>query len=657
MRIDPALLFPFVVGPRLGDWVVQGYGHDGEPPHEWHFEHDGWLVGGQQVWPTEKCLKEARPLWWHRLHAAWPSRFPLSKTGNTRVVYLHREGWTAFVHSDLLFSVIKHMVRRKQSSPQTLIALLLRGKPLSFFSQRKALPQQQAWEPMDATSPWNLGHIPRRHVLNMAPAEEHADPQRWRGNGSRRQTGDLQPLYERLTAMLDGHPIAEAFPCALFLAHFQNWIQSGPQPLYRSQALAAHPLLMGGLLLEQWQPLSAHPSIHWSPQRFNPTLLNHLTERIDRGLPWQSLLCEHLLGRIPQSEDWPDAQAIAVELRRGFKRLSKPSAAAFLPADCIFPGSSPKVWAGALFVRSWNTSSNQLPFVVIWLLGVLEKQDLPQSVAQWRSCSLLLGTLMSHPLGTAAEMTHFDQRQRFRHYRTILKGLTPATHPDDWLISQEEHSVLEQWHDTHTWLTRAAHPYPLSERPWGATAWRRAHHAFHLAHRRATRRQIERLARLHGHRPHAALEVVWPACLPRQRDHGGYRFQALLNPLALTQEGDLLGHCVAGYVEPCAQGLSRIYSIVSHDDTEAATLELYQPTPGKPPAVAQLQGPRNTLPSRALQLSVAQFMAALEAWPDHRAWPCVELSTEWQRCLNERGHVEDDQFWEEIRTWISKHTS
>lgn len=655
MRIDPSRLFFFHPDGSQGRPSLSVSTQD-DAEQDWHFEHDGWLVGGQHVWPTEDDLNEALPLWRHRLHAAWPSRFPPNKTGDVRLVYLHREGWTAFLHCDLLFSVLKHMRRRKQFSPQKLIALLLRGKPLSFYSRRRAPPPRKAWGSIDTTSPWNTAHPPRRHVLLMAPAGEHADPRKWHSN-SRWQASNLKPLQERLMGLLAGHPIASSFPHALPLAHFQNWIQAGPKPLYRSQALAAHPLLMGGLLLEQWQPTSAHPSIHWSAQRFSPTLLNNLTERIDQGLPWQSLLCDHLLTRIPQGEGWPDAHTVAAELRRGFKRLSKPSAAAFLPADCIFPDSSHEVWAEAFFVRSWNTSSAKLPFVVIWLLGVLEKQDLPQSAAQWRSCSLLLGALMSHPLGTDAEMTFFEQRQRLRDYRTILKGLAPATHPHEWLISHEDQSAFAQWHDTHTWLTRAAQPLRPPVRPWGAAGWVRTHHALHLAHRRATRRQIERLARLHGHRPHAALEIVWPACLPRQRDHEGYRFQALLNPLALTQEGDLLRHCVAGYVDQCAQGLSRIYSIVSKDDREAATLELHQPKPGELPVVAQLQGPQNTQPSRALQSSVSQFMASLKAWPDHRAWPYVELSPEWQRCLNERGHMEDEQFWEDVRAWVSKQSA
>jgi len=647
MRIDPSLLFKACPSPPRGWMPVHGQGRDVDPPDEWHFEHQGWLVGGRFAWPTAQQANKALPLLRHRLQAAWPAWFPPSQKNDLRFVYLHKDGWTAFFPHDLLYSVLNHMVRRQQSCPQKLISLLLMGKPLSFYSRRMAR-QKNRREQATVTRPWNTGHHPHSHTLIMAPSGDFADPR------PQEEKSTTTPLQDRLMLLLAGHPIALAFPDPLHLAHFQNWILAGPKPVYRSQALAAQPLLMGGLLLEQWQPTSAHPSIHRSPQRFDPILLNNLTDRIDQGLPWQSLLCDHLLTRIPQGENCPDASTIAEELRRGFKRLSRPSSGVFLPAHQIFPESAADLWAGAGFVRAWGTNSPMLPFVLVWLLGVFEKRDLPQSLNQWRSCSALLNTLIHHPLGTETNLTTFEQRQRLRHYRTILKGLAPATHPEDWLISHEAQNAFEQWHDTHAWLTRAIQHSSPAQRPWGAATWVRAHHAFHGAHRRATRRQIERLARLQGHRPHAALEAVWPACLPHQRDHGGYRFKALLNPLSLTQEGDLLQHCVAGYVGHCAQGRSRIYSIVSEKDSEAATLELHQPKPGEPPVVAQQQGLRNTQPSRALRLAVSQFMASLEDWPDHRAWPRVELSPEWQRCLSERGHVEDEQFWEDVRSWVFK---
>jgi hypothetical protein len=113
--------------------------------------------------------------------------------------------------------------------------------------------------------------------------------------------------------------------------------------------------------------------------------------------------------------------------------------------------------------------------------------------------------------------------------------------------------------------------------------------------------------------------LSWTAPLERfERD--GVVFEALLDSVALKQEGSLMGHCVGSYTNRCDKGYCLIYA-VSRDGVRVGTLELqaswnngWQPAQFKGPCNQELAG----LIQRGgdMQLAFSYFRRALNAAMD-----------------------------------------
>lgn len=660
MRIDPARLFspsPHL-SPAKRSPDGQGLAEKGNQPAEtlpsaWHFEHNDWLVGGLGVWPTSFLLEDALPLWKQRLHAWCPTHFPKanSRWPHESQVYLHHQGRTVFFSGHLFLSVLKHMGRKRQSCPQRLIHLLLAGRPLASHAQpflasrRFHLGRARATTNGQVCSVIHMQPSPSTRSLIAHLAEAQLS---WSGKDP---IQELAPLKSKLQQ----HAVPEVFENPSLQAMVQNWVMDGPKPHYRAQALAAHPFPLAGLVMRQWQPKEIQPyELSVDQDAFDLAPINAL---IDHGKAWKPALLQHVLSFLEPLKNAPDILALHEDIRRGFQRLSKTSGQFFIPTPLAFFSrrhcsgdgiSFPGLTSAPMYVR------------MVWLMGVLQVTDLPRSGEQWASCFTLLNTLTQLPDGVNhyhSELTIHAKRERIRHYRTHTRGLTRATDPKEWLISTLDQSLLSQvrW-DVYPWIARAFDDTCLPLAHWSPRLWLRAHQALHLAHRRATRRQIEALAREQENVAGIEHQAAWPACLPTRATHAGYCFDALLNPITLTKEGDRMGHCVAGYVGACARGHSRIYSMTSKEGGASVTLELVQPAPGQAPVIAQLQGPLNALATDKATQAAAAFVAALASWPDHRAWPAVELAPCWERFLNAKQSVEDDQFHQDVRRWVLQHT-
>ena len=657
MRIDPARLFspPPHLSPAKRSPDGHGLAEKGNQPAEtlpsaWHFEHNDWLVGGLGVWPTSFLLKDALPLWKQRLHAWCPTHFPKanSRWPHESQVYLHHQGRTVFFSGHLFLSVLKHMGRKRQSCPQRLIHLLLAGRPLAShtrpFAASRFFNLGRSRTPTDGNAYSITQAFPSQSTRTLIT---HLDDVQlsWRGKDV---VQELAPLKGKLQL----HGVPDVFENPSHQALVQNWVMDGPKPHYRSQALGAHPLPLAGLVLRQWQPRKIQPyDLGEDPGAFDLAPINAL---IDQGHAWKPAMLQHVLSFLDPLKNAPDFLALLEEVQRGFQRLSKTSGTLFIPTSFAFPSSSQDRQGQFSFP---GLSSAPAYVRMVWLMGLLQVADLPRSGEQWASCFTLLNTLTQLPDGVNhhhSELTIHAKRERIRHYRTHTRGLTRATDPKEWLISTLDQSLLSQvrW-DVYPWIARAFDDTCLPLAHWSPRLWLRAHQALHLAHRRATRRQIEALARQQESVAGLEHQAAWPACLPTRAALAGYRFHALLNPIVLTKEGDRMGHCVAGYVGACASGKSRIYSMEAEAGEERVTLELVQAERGHFPVVAQLQGPYNSSPTDQATQAVQAFLESIKSWPDHKAWPSVELSPCWQRFLNARQSVEDEPFFEDVRNWVA----
>lgn len=99
--------------------------------------------------------------------------------------------------------------------------------------------------------------------------------------------------------------------------------------------------------------------------------------------------------------------------------------------------------------------------------------------------------------------------------------------------------------------------------------------------------------------------------LPDEMPVGEYTFTALRSGLDLFIEGKAMRHCVASYVRDVMLGGTRIYSIRRGED-RVATLEL-RPK-GERFIPAQLSGPCNKRPPKAIHGAVAMFLEQCREW-------------------------------------------
>lgn len=96
------------------------------------------------------------------------------------------------------------------------------------------------------------------------------------------------------------------------------------------------------------------------------------------------------------------------------------------------------------------------------------------------------------------------------------------------------------------------------------------------------------------------------APLPETRIESGYEFTALRSGRALFIEGKSMHHCVSSYVRHVMLGGTRIYSIRNGQGDRVATMELHPR--GEVFVVAQLKGPCNRRPLKAVQLAAENFL-------------------------------------------------
>lgn len=100
------------------------------------------------------------------------------------------------------------------------------------------------------------------------------------------------------------------------------------------------------------------------------------------------------------------------------------------------------------------------------------------------------------------------------------------------------------------------------------------------------------------------------APLPETWTNGEYTATALRSGLELFLEGRAMRHCVASYVREVMLGGTRIYSIRKGED-RVATLELHPR--GERFVPAQLKGPCNSHPKKAVQDVAAKFVQSANA--------------------------------------------
>jgi hypothetical protein len=134
----------------------------------------------------------------------------------------------------------------------------------------------------------------------------------------------------------------------------------------------------------------------------------------------------------------------------------------------------------------------------------------------------------------------------------------------------------------------------------------RAQQAWHAA--RVARANARRLADEEAYRIHQAREDARSWDSPQLPcELAGFHVTALTTGKALREEGTRMAHCVADYTDDCAEGHSRIYSLVRGE--QSATLELARDR-ANTWRVGQVFGPENSPVSKELR-ALSRAMAKL----------------------------------------------
>ena len=720
MRIDPSLLFTFRQLPAEAEWqtekLLEARKASGcelashllarksnswqqhyfellnevlHIPPGWFFEHNGVTVGALGCWPLQYRVDKAAPLF-HFLKEAWVSWFrraypeqlpPL--TGDNQhgpaMVFVCHEGMVLSLQPELLYSVLQRMDRNGQTDASTLISLLLGGKSVGDYYRKPP------W--------WRLGlPLPRLSdvVLERRSGLPREEASFWKV---------LRPMLPVASAdfwqaVLPTSSTPHNTDAFRGPSRVQNWVASGPIPLYREQAVRAHPILLSLLIQDVWYPdnvemarLASQP-MRKGTQKTSPVdLLKWLTDRIDKGISFQSGLPQKLLDLSSPLAPSEHHQILA-ELKRGVQRLGKPVLAHHFPLEHLLDrwGSHQDFLGNTLAINIFDGPLTSL----VWLVGVLETFDLPQTSGQWEAMERLFGhwkrsvslhqtlqpttTRIPSSLNTQSMILF---RSQLRRYRTTLNGIMSPQGASTWIVSEaHQNAFFNALHSVPSWLTQAFFtpdwlgqpehlgPDQLKQREflkhvsfyvstWNAKQWLRASEFIHLAHRRATRRCVEALAAAQPSPTHFN-DPAWPSCLPAAFTHQGYAFKALLNPHILVEEGQDMHHCVAGFSHACANGYSRIYSVCHAHSEERATLEIRRTESGEL-VQGQLNGPYNSVVSPELAGAAEAFVEVARQWPDQQSWPQVELSPQWQRSITGAHVVEDEVFLDEIRQWMRSH--
>lgn len=708
MRIDPSLLFTFRQLPAEAEWqtekLLEARKASGcelashllarksnswqqhyfellnevlHIPTGWFFEHNGVTVGAVGCWPLQYRVDKAAPLFHFRKEAwvSWLRRTHsdlLPLTGDEQhdptMVFVRHEGMVLPLHPELLYSVLQRMDRNGQTDTSTLVSLLLGGKSVRDYYRKP----------------------PRWRLKFPLPRLSHVALER-RGGLQREKASFWKTLQSMLPvasadfwqAVLPLCPIPTDMDAFRGPPRAQNWVASGPIPLYREQAVRAHPILLPLLIQDVWYPdnvekarLASQP-MHKGMQKTSPAdLLAWLTGCIDNGVSWQSGLAEKLLDLSCFLSEAERPQVLA-EIKRGIQRLGKPALAHHFPLEHLLDrwASHQDFLGNTLAINLFDASLTSL----VWLVGVLEISDLPHTADQWEAMEKFFARWKRAMEPTVVQTS--DNKKRFmaffrsqvRRYRTFLKGMNCPQGASNWIVSEADqnaffnalHSVpawLQEAFSTTDWFGGLQEQIPSCDfsnhvtqhlSTWNVKQWLRASDFMHLAHRRATRRCVEALAAAQPSPTHFN-DPAWPSCLPAAFTHQGYAFKALLNPHTLVEEGQDMHHCVAGFSHACANGYSRIYSICHAHSEERATLEIRRTESGEL-VQGQLNGPYNSVVSPELAGAAEAFLEVARQWPDQQSWPQVELSPQWQRSITGVNAVEDEVFLDEIRQWMRSH--
>lgn len=593
-------------------------------PAAWHFEHDGWLIGGLGGFPG----------------------LPRG-TGNFHFsdeVFVCKDGVGAQIHPSFLQEAVKSMNTDGSTDLALFIERLTAGLTprqfmegfssasgrqgpyqtrfgageemrLNYFSPAEILMDLDSYPQADA-------FLKRTQQLSLdALLFDHNDGvecyQLITNNDD--QPSERSAVQKDLQQWLfaQAHPTRQALIEALNQPAYQAarsahsnglrlaaWAALGNSPR-RIQALEAHPGTLGGLVLfywkkqskrapnkrlgakksdPQWAQLRAQDLAYWALLRSGMAELGRL---IDAGQPWYAHAAQWLTQAHHAAGFYVDAR-YTQELMRGLQRTPR------LPADrrptlrtlsCV---ADLEPHSYSVLCTTLSTPSASPAATLIWLLGVLEMADVPASNDQWAALRETLASPLNMDRHT--EQNGLDPRQhptktslaQGRNYRHFMKGLAQAPQGMDWLLPYEVLvDVGEAGMEVTHWV-KEAHNAPdpwtwsVLKEHWTAKQWLEASAALHRLHQHATARQAANKAKAMAAFHAQPGEGLWEAGggLPAQASREGVAIRALLHPWALLKEGEDMGHCVAGYSYACFQGRSRIYSLTDTHTGERATLEV-----------------------------------------------------------------------------------
>lgn len=733
MRIDPAQLFtaftPSEADHRAAREFLRSHiGEDEDPtpgmleltlallhlPAAWHFEHDGWWVGGLGGFT-------GMPHWDMGLHH------------HDRIFLCNdRVGW--LVQHKAFAKVVNGMRSEGLTDPGVFLDRLTQGvTPRQFmesFGKAKTLlgpyerprvtPAEQAYNTpcQGLLDPGETFTERFTSLARMAAgiSSIHGYGYGVGGTGELRQTGrksackalmervqdQAQKTHESLLKAVSAHAVSAAEQAGFGDLRLVSWLTLGHSER-RIQALLAQPGTLGGLVMRYWVPMPSGPirAHHMVIEQQSPesirerqTVTRHglrlaaqglaaIAHNIDEGRSWyadaaQWLTQLHAAQGMRVDEHYPQ------ELLRGFQRIGRlpqaqrPTKKTLDHVRHLHPHLDD---AGGLAMEGEAVSQAA---VVVWLTGILQTADLPLNDGQWAALRETLSSLMGQDRLASSETHSATERlpclslASFRNYRHRLKDVAQplSETSQDWLLPFALiHELGDTCSETTQWVSASTGKNARTvslvlDAHWTVQQWQRAQRTLHGYHHQFTQRQAAAKAE-----SMALLEkevALWPLGegMPQTAECQGVAFHALANPSALLREGEYMGHCVAGYSPACFAGRSRIYSVTHQQTGERATLELVwddrmsgRAYPGgrmpRVPAFAyptpqlcirQLRGFHNGPVTQSLQKAAEAFLAACRAQESLAPWPAMETPEEWRG----EQHQPDDLFYQQVRQWVAQ---
>lgn len=734
MRIDPAQLFTTFAPSEADHQAAHDFlrSHTGvEPtpsmleltlallhlPAAWHFEHDGWWIGGfggfpgLSRWSTNAELADRIFLCKDKVGSVLQSRLFLKTVSS-----MHAEGLT---EPGVFFDRLTQGLTPRQFMDCFGMAHGALGpyqRPLvnqvdewgrNYASEQAILkPGERFRHRFDSLARIATGNsnIPSQRPLN---ALDLAGQQRAQSRLMASIDLQSEQTQEALLNTLSQASVEAAASAGFDDLQLVSWLTMGHSER-RIQALQAHPGTLGDLVLQYWRPNASNGQsanhllgTEDSPKetkarqaasgrltRLGNKGISALTQCIDQGLPWYTEAAYWLTELHAQGGMLVDKQ-YTQELVRGFQRIPRlpldrrPTKATLEHLGWLQPQRGK---SGCLIFNKPEVSQAAM---VIWLTGVLQLADLPLNDAQWAAARETLSPLMMHDALSFCQQakkgllaTSCLSLNSVRAYRRRFQGVTqPLTHGStDWLLPFNLlHDLANTTLETATWIAQAlGNPDPtqrfflVMDVHWTVKQWQRAQRVLHGFHEQWTRRHAATKAKAMAAIDQDNPPALWPigSGLPIQKDVQGVSFKALAHPLALLKEGEHMGHCVAGYSPSCFSGDSRIYSVSDPLSGERATLELAwveKRTDTASPRGTTPGQPRFLYPSP--QLIIQQLRGPHNEGVSERLRQAAEafvINARSSGALEIWPHVEvpkelqeqngpDDVFFEQVRRWMVQH--